>query len=82
MLNLLLAILVVLATVVLLVIIVVLGLWLKGAGNIVFPGLGIVVATGLILAVLIILEAVIVITASYLAGDIVYSWFRIAELKS
>lgn len=67
MLNLLIVVLSFLAVMILLVIIAVLSLWLHGSSSVVFPGLGLVVATGLLLLVLITVETLLVFGAAYLA---------------
>ncbi len=75
MVNVLLALLILAAITILVAIIGVLGLWLSGPGSIVFPGLGIVVASGLVLTVLVVVEIVIVFGAAYLTRYVVSSWF-------
>ena len=66
MLKLMLGLLIVLAVMLLLAIIGVLGLWLKGVGSIAFPGLGLIIATRLILAFLVMIEIVVVTLAAFL----------------
>jgi hypothetical protein len=68
--NLALGLLILLAVILLVAIICLLGLWLKGVGSIAFPGLGIIVATGLLLAFLIILETAVVICAAFVVRSI------------
>ncbi|HEX8772204.1 MAG TPA: hypothetical protein VF735_01285 [Pyrinomonadaceae bacterium] len=68
--NIALGLLILLAVILLVAIICVLGLWLKGVGSIAFPGLGIIVATGLILAFLIIMELVVIICAAFVIRSI------------
>ena len=43
----------------------VLGFWLKGADSIALPGLGIIIATPLLVAVLVVAESVAVFCAAY-----------------
>lgn len=66
MLNLLLILLILIAIAVLIAIIGVLGLWMRGADSIAFPGLGIIVATPLLLILLSIVELMLVVLAAYL----------------
>ena len=66
MLNLVLVLLILLATVVLVVIIGALGFWMKGADSIALPGLGIMIATPLLLPLLLVIEIVLVVLAAYL----------------
>lgn len=68
--NLALGLLMLLAVILLVAIIGVLGLWLKGVGSIAFPGLGIIVATGLMLAFLIITEVAVIICAAFIVRSI------------
>jgi hypothetical protein len=57
----------IIAAIVLIAIVGVAALWLRGDTSVVFPGLGIVVSSGLVLAFLIVIEALIVMLAAYLA---------------
>ena len=66
MLNLMLAVLVASDIFILVVIIGVLGLWMKGADSVAFPGLGLIVATPLFLALLISAEVALVMCSAYL----------------
>ena len=68
--NLALGLLILLAVILLVAIIGVLGLWMKGVDAIAFPGLGIIVATGLMLGLLIIIEVACVISAALLIRSI------------
>lgn len=70
MINLILGVLIVLAVIILLAIIGLLGLWLRGVDSIAFPGLGLIVATGLILILLIIAEIIVVTLAAFLVRAI------------
>ena len=54
------------AAAVLVSIIGVLGLWMKGASSVVLPGLGIIVATPLLLMLLLVAEIILVVLAAYL----------------
>jgi|GEM_PF-5609163 len=64
--NLLLALSVLIAAIVLVAIIAVLGFWMKGASSMVLPGLGIIVATPLLLILLLVVEIILVVLAAYL----------------
>jgi hypothetical protein len=66
MVNLMLAVLALADIFTLLVIVGVLGLWMKGADSLVFPGLGLIVATPLLLALLITAEVALVVCSAYL----------------
>ncbi len=66
MLNLLIIVLMSIACIVLIGIIVALGLYLRGIDSIAFPGLGLIVGTGLILFALLVLETCAVFSAAYL----------------
>lgn len=66
----LLAISVIISTVILILFILLLGVWMKGASSLAFPGLGLVVATPLILMLLLIAETVAVLIAAYLVRAI------------
>ena len=66
MLNLMLAVLALADIFILVVLIGVLGLWMKGADSLVFPGLGLIVATPLLLALLVTVEAALVVCSAYL----------------
>lgn len=70
MVNVALGLLILLAVILLVAIISLLGLWLKGIGSIAFPGLGLIVATWLILALLIAIEVAVVIFAALLVRSI------------
>lgn len=64
--NLLLTLLILIAGMVLVAIIGVLGFWMKGASSIALPGLGIIVATPLLLMLLCVVEIILVVLAAYL----------------
>lgn len=64
--NLLLTLLILMAAALLVSIIGVLGFWMKGASSIVLPGLGIIVATPLLLILLLVAEIILVVLAAYL----------------
>ena len=70
MVNVALGLLILLAVILLVAIISLLGLWLKGVGSIAFPGLGLLVATWLMLALLIVIEVAVVIFAALLVRSI------------
>jgi hypothetical protein len=62
--------LVLIAAVVLVAIIGVLGFWMKGVGSIALPGLGIIVATPLLLILLCIVEIIFILLAAYLVRHV------------
>lgn len=64
--NVILVTLILIAVVVLVAIISVLGFWMKGTDTIVLPGLGIIVATPLLLILLFAAEVSLVVLAAYL----------------
>ena len=64
--NLLLVLLILVAAVILVALIGVLGIWMKGANVIAFPGLGLLVATPLIVVLLVTIEIGVVVLAAYL----------------
>ena len=61
----LLAISVIVAVVILTIFIGILGVWMKGADSLAFPGLGLLVSTPLILVALLVSEIVMVLLAAY-----------------
>ena len=58
--------LILIAATILVALIVVLGFWMEGADAIALPGLGLIIATRLILALLVTLEIGVVVLAAYL----------------
>jgi hypothetical protein len=44
----------------------VIGVWMKGTSSLVFPGLGLIVATPIVLVLLLVVEIIIVFIAAYL----------------
>ncbi len=66
----LLAISIIISVIILVLIILLLGVWMKGSGSLVFPGLGIIVSIPLIFMLLLIVEAVAVLIAAYLVRSI------------
>ena len=64
--SLLLVLLILIAAAILVTLIGVLGLWMQGADVILLPGLGLLIATPLILTLLVILEIGVVVLAAYL----------------
>ena len=62
----LLAISVIISIVILIIFILLLGVWMKGSSSLAFPGLGLIVATPLVLMFLLVAETVIVLIAAYL----------------
>ncbi|MDQ3668151.1 MAG: hypothetical protein M3410_16575 [Acidobacteriota bacterium] len=64
--NIVLILLILITAIILVAIIGVLGFWMKGADSIALPGLGIIVATPLLLILLIVVEIILVILAAYL----------------
>ena len=65
---------------ILILFIVALGLWMKGASSLVLPGLGIIVATPLILILLLFLETVFVLLAAYLVRLIPLARLMLGEI--
>jgi hypothetical protein len=57
---------IIIAIVILIIFIGVLGAWMKGASVLAFPGLGLLVATPLILLALLVVETFMVLVAAYL----------------
>ncbi len=57
---------VILAILILIAFIVLLGVWMKGASSLAFPGLGLLVGTPLILVSLLVSEILMVLVAAYL----------------
>ena len=64
--SLLLVLLILIAAAILVALIGVLGFWMKGVDVILLPGLGLIIATPLILALLVTLEIGVVVLAAYL----------------
>jgi hypothetical protein len=62
----LLAISVIISIVILTLFIILLGVWMKGSSSLAFPGLGLIVATPLVLMLLSVAEIVMVLIAAYL----------------
>ena len=62
----LLAISVIISIVILILFIILLGVWMKGTSSLVFPGLGLIVATPIVLVLLLVVEIIIVFIAAYL----------------
>lgn len=62
----LLAVSVIISIIILTLFIIVLGVWMKGSSSLAFPGLGLIVATPLVLILLLVAEIVMVLSAAYL----------------
>lgn len=62
----LLAISVISCILILILFIILLGLWMKGTSSLVLPGLGLIIATPLVLILLLVVEIVMVFIAAYL----------------
>ena len=62
----LLAILVIISIGILILFIILLGVWMKGMSSLAFPGLGLIVATPIVLVLLLVVEIIIVFIAGYL----------------
>lgn len=58
------------ATIVLVFLIAVLGLWMKGLSSIVFPGLGLIIATPYMFGILLCTEIFIVLFAAYSVSNL------------
>ncbi len=65
---------------VLILFILLLGLWMRGASSLALPGLGLIVATPLILLVLLFLETVFVLLAAYLVRFIPFARLMLGEI--
>jgi hypothetical protein len=57
-----------------------LGLWMKGVSAVVLPGLGIIVATPLLLMALLFLEVVFVLLAAYLVRFLPFARLMLGEI--
>jgi hypothetical protein len=57
---------VIVSIIILIVFIILLGTWMKGSSSLAFPGLGLIVATPLVLILLLVAEIVMVLIAAYL----------------
>ncbi|MBA3242074.1 MAG: hypothetical protein H0T60_12675 [Acidobacteria bacterium] len=68
------------ALLILVLFILVLGLWMKGVSSVALPGLGLIVATPLILLLLLFLETVFVILAAYLVRLIPFARLLFGEI--
>jgi hypothetical protein len=83
--SLLLVLLILIAAAILVALIGVLGFWMKGADVIALPGLGLIIATPLILALLVTLEIGVVVLAAYLVRYIPIArlgyWMTFARRK-
>ena len=62
----LLAVSVIVSILILILFIIFLGVWMKGSSNLAFPGLGLIVATPLVLILLLVVEIVMVLISAYL----------------
>jgi hypothetical protein len=62
----LLAISVIISIIILVLFILLLGVWMKGSSSLAFPGLGLIVATPLVLILLLVAETIMVLIAAYL----------------
>jgi len=62
----LLAISVIISIIILVLFIFLLGVWMKGSSSLAFPGLGLIVATPLVLILLLVAETIMVLIAAYL----------------
>jgi hypothetical protein len=62
----LLAVSVIVSILVLILFIIFLGLWMKGSTSLVLPGLGLIVATPLVLLLLLVVEIIMVLISAYL----------------
>lgn len=62
----LLAVSVIVSIVILIMFILLLGFWMKGATSLMLPGLGVIVATPLVLVLLMVVEIIMVLISAYL----------------
>ena len=60
------AILIIISIIILVLFIFLLGVWMKGSSSLAFPGLGLIVATPLVLILLLVAETIMVLIAAYL----------------
>ncbi len=60
------AISVIISIIILVLFIFLLGVWMKGSSSLAFPGLGLIVATPLVLILLLVAETMMVLIAAYL----------------
>ena len=60
------AISVIISIIILVLFIFLLGVWMKGSSSLAFPGLGLIVATPLVLILLLVAETIMVLIAAYL----------------
>ena len=68
------------ALLILVLFILALGLWMRGAHALALPGLGIIIATPLVLALLLFLETVLVLLAAYCVRLIPFARLMFGEL--
>ena len=68
------------ALLILILFILALGLWMKGVSALALPGLGIIVATPLVLMALLFLETVFVLLAAYLVRFIPFARLMLGEV--
>jgi hypothetical protein len=77
----LLAISVIVSILVLILFIIFLGLWMKGSTSLVLPGLGVIVATPLVLLMLLVVEIIMVLISAYLVRLIPIARLLFGEVK-
>lgn len=77
----LLAVAVIISIIILTLFIIVLGVWMKGSSSLAFPGLGLIVATPLVLILLLVAEIVMVLSAAYLVRVIPIARLLFGEIS-
>jgi hypothetical protein len=77
----LLAISIIISIVVLILFIILLGVWMKGASSVALPGLGVIVATPIVLLLLLVVEIIVVFIAAYLVRLIPLGRLLFGEIK-
>jgi hypothetical protein len=78
----LLAISLIIAIVILILFIILLGIWMKGSSSLLLPGLGLIVATPVVLILLLVVEIIIVFIAAYLVRLIPIGRLLFGEVKA
>jgi len=77
----LLAVSVIVSILILIMFILLLGFWMKGATSLMLPGLGVIVATPLVLILLMVVEIIMVLISAYLVRLIPIAGWLLGEVK-
>ena len=72
----------IISIVILILFIILLGVWMKGSSSLAFPGLGLIVATPIVLILLLVVEIIIVFIAAYLVRLIPIGRLLLGEVKA